>query len=421
MSFVDRNVKEPLFPADTFVTYDGGTRSGVLRSLAFNSNRFTSKDNGLWVAARDPAKKAHILKYAGALDMGNGSFFKERTDITEISHPDYTIGPKYPYTYKYSGPWLPGDSDRLRKLILEKIAWPSENDVSLDLFGLGGTAISRTLPTRSHVSLGVTLGELRKEGLPKIVGLSALDKHRGLGQKAGHEYLNVQFGWAPLISDFRKLLIAVRDSSRIIDEYRRKSDTHIRRRYHFPTSTETFDFVNTGTAPLPSLSAIWTGPSTSVRISGTYVSDAWFSGAYRYSVPVGTDVLSSMKQWESEANRLLGLRITPELLWNTTAWSWLLDWFMTIGNMVTNISYIGKDGLVLEYGYIMRSLKVDAHITTLGRPRDSATPASCRLVIDQKARRRASPYGFGINPSSLSAKQWSILGALGLTKAPGKL
>jgi len=48
-------------------------------------------------------------------------------------------------------------------------------------------------------------------------------------------------------------------------------------------------------------------------------------------------------------------------------------------------------------------------------------PISTSFRTTRKQRFRANPYGFARNPNSFSGKQWAILGALGLTKAPRRL
>jgi len=52
---------------------------------------------------------------------------------------------------------------------------------------------------------------------------------------------------------------------------------------------------------------------------------------------------------------------------------------------------------------------------------DAPTTLQVFFSHEKKTRVRASPYGFGLSLDGLSDKQWSILGALGLTKAPRSL
>lgn len=54
-------------------------------------------------------------------------------------------------------------------------------------------------------------------------------------------------------------------------------------------------------------------------------------------------------------------------------------------------------------------------------PRGVARPLGETIEVSRKVRRAASPYGFGLNAEAFSPKQWAILAALGLTRAPGRL
>lgn len=385
---------------------------------------FRSQPNPIWMAVHSDAykKQPDSVKRLKRFDMGNGSFLKESTTITNLSHPYHQTSPRGVLQVSYAGPFLPTTSSLLRQYCLELVPWPNKANVSLDLLGLGSAAINRTLPTRTHASLAVTLAELRKEGLPQLIGIQTLKGKNGPVKNLAGEYLNFEFGWKPLISDVEKLLVSVRDSRKILEQYQRNSGKSIRRRYNFPERRETFSVrreVLTPSYPASSNEYVGTGNGY-LTLSGVFTSNAWFSGAYRYLIPTDDSLMGKLKDWEREANLLLGTRITPEVIWNATSWTWLLDWFVNIGDVVSNISYLGQDGLVLHYGYIMRNTHLEARAHTTNVVRGSSRPLTCDVVIDQKARIKATPYGFGLNPESFTLKQWSILGALGLTRAPGK-
>lgn len=385
-------------------------------------NTFRSTPNPGWMAVKNQTILPRGIKRLKLLDLGNGDFHKEDSQIHSLSYPYHSTSPFGSLGIHYSGPFLPLPADLMRIYALEYVPWPDLSNVTAELFGLGGTAISRTLPNKDHMSLLTSLLELRKDGLPRLFSATlARGMDRPVKDTAG-QYLEYQFGWLPLINDVISLLTAVVDSKRILDEYRKLSGSHIRRRYAFDTIEKSFSDTRINTPPAPSSSNEYlsAGPVT-LDISGTYTSKAWFSGAYRFPVPESKDSETQMERWAKEANHLLGIGITPEVLWNVTSWTWLLDWFVNIGNIVTNISYLGRDGLVLHYGYIMRHVHLEATFVNRGYlPRGGVVPLSAKISIDQKARRKASPYGFGLNPESFSLKQWSILGALGLARSPGK-
>jgi hypothetical protein len=133
--------------------------------------------------------------------------------------------------------------------------------------------------------------------------------------------------------------------------------------------------------------------------------------------------MGRLRRYEALANHLFGTRITPELVWNLAPWSWAFDWFTNAGDVIHNISLLGVDGLVLQYGYAMRSMNVKHEMVQTvtsglgGRNLGFGGLTSTRLVFTEtKQRIRANPYGFGIDDLSLSGRQLAILAALGLTK-----
>jgi len=64
-------------------------------------------------------------------------------------------------------------------------------DNSLDTYG--AVAIARVEPTNPAADLSQALGELYRDGIPSLPG-----RQDG---NVGSEYLNLQFGWSPTISD----------------------------------------------------------------------------------------------------------------------------------------------------------------------------------------------------------------------------
>ena len=291
-------------------------------------------------------------------------------------------------------------------------------DATLNIFGT--TAIARVLPTNPNSSLSTALGELRKDGLPSIPGSSHREQ-ANIARRAGSEYLNAEFGWLPLINDIRSFADSVKRSRQIIDQYRRDSDRKIRRRYTpapVVLSTQVF------TGGQGQCSAFY--PVLDMSMTRTRVEEYSFSGAFRYHVPVGDDFYSRLRRYEQYSHRLFDTRLTPELLWNLAPWSWAVDWFTNAGDVIHNISALGADGLVMQYGYAMRHSLIDEIAIGTAKISSNRTvygPVSFRIKSETKQRVPAHPYGFGITDASLNKTQWAILAALGLTRGqrPGSL
>jgi hypothetical protein len=281
---------------------------------------------------------------------------------------------------------------------------------SSQLNSAGTTAIARTEPTDPSFAMSTFVGELR-EGLPGVVGSRLWKEQAAVARGAGSEYLNYEFGWKPLVSDVKKFANAVSNSHDIISGYRAGSGKKIRRRMVFPPGGSSRSFSGQ-VGSLPSSAGSFTGSGTISLENKT-----WFSGCFTYHVPMSDPQTADLKRYYSYARKLLGVEITPEVLWNLAPWSWAADWFGTAGDVFHNISALGRDGLVLRYGYVMAQSKLVTSFAgrnTGVNPKVSGTSTYTKIV---QQRQPATPYGFGVDLKSLSASQTAVLVALGLSRS----
>lgn len=325
-----------------------------------------------------------------------------------------------PLWYKYRGNLLPEDLSTYNwgsssPWATETAVNPSGEDT---LIQLGASAISRVAPTNPHASASVALGELKRDGLPALPGLTAAARGGRPSALAG-EYLNSEFGIRPLISDLKKLANAVSKSEKILSQYYRDSGRSIRRRYSFPSTTETRQFRKRhDVSPWPILmSDLWSYAYGNVDVTVYSTKETWFSGAFTYFAkpPSG---FSDFRAYAQEANHLLGLGITPSVVYDLTPWSWAADWFTNLGDVLNNISMMQTDGLVLRHGYIMERFTNRAVVTwSGGTARDGSKPAPTHeLKYEFKRRRRATPFGFGLLAKDFTPRQWAIIAALGISR-----
>lgn len=291
-----------------------------------------------------------------------------------------------------------------------------------ELDALGTTAIARSLPTNPLAGLATMLGELRSEGLPSIVGASSLRDRSLRARNAGGEYLNAEFGWRPLVNDVLSLAHAICDSDELLRKYEQESGKLLHRRYTFPDEITTeWSETSDGTAnrPVPAIrTAYWSGTGTLKTVKYTRIR-RWFSGAFTYYLaPQG-----SLARAEQLAAKRLGTRITPEVLWNLAPWTWAADWVSNIGDVIHNVSAFANDGLVMPYAYMMKESTISmTYFHSGAKTKRYGLDVACwqELETKRKQRRRATPYGFGLDPINFTNRQWAILGALGLSKAPAK-
>jgi hypothetical protein len=287
----------------------------------------------------------------------------------------------------------------------------------------GATAIARCEPTNSVGNAATFLGELLKDGLPALAGATVWKNRTDAARNSGEEYLNYQFGWRPLVEDVKNVGRAVIHARSILEQYERDAGKVVRRRYNFPIERSQTPIVrdNTPAIPLrvPINDRFFTGTVGAWSGVREIERSKWFSGAFTYYLPTGYDSRSMMDRYALEAEKLFGLSLTPDTLWQLAPWSWAADWFANTGDVLHNLSAYANQGLILRYGYIMEHTIVrDTYSCgNIAGGNFSGRPiAPLSFVTETKIRRQASPFGFGVSWGALSAFQTSILAALGITR-----
>lgn len=321
---------------------------------------------------------------------------------------------------------------------------------SSEIVEYGTRLIGTATPTKSAASLSTLLGELLLNAFPMLPGVHALDSIHGAKvarhsdddkkldfnpSTIGGEYLNIQFGWKPLIGDVKKILRAVKESNRLISQYMKDSGKVVRRRIDLPAKTEVSLEENAvpayrlyreqyGNYVFPALGGLEKA-SREYMLSQQYS----FVGAFSYYLPEDKSLLGKLERFDREADLVLGSRIDIETIWNLLPWSWFVDWFGTIGDTIANIDRFSSDGLVLRYGYLMRHTVAQytyrqpptLTFNPLNGDNGTLSARQHKFRRETKERVKASPYGFVLKDADLSATQWTILGALGMTKGPTSL
>lgn len=299
----------------------------------------------------------------------------------------------------------------------------SSSDSQLDQ--LGATAIARCKPTNSAANIGVAIGELVREGIPKLVTQSWKQRTSDLKGLAD-EHLNYQFGLKPLGQEIGSFAFQVTQAEKLLAQYERDAGRVVRRRYTFPPvkSTELVDGYGSDEPYYggPQYGLVNTNVNFTERqrlkILKTTEIKRWFSGAFIYYLPRGYDARNEMDRKALLAKEILGLDLDLETIWNLAPWTWAVDWFSNAGDVISNVNDFLEDGLVMPYGYMMEHSKV-SHQYTRARPdlmKGSRVDSVVTLVTETKIRRPANPFGFGFSGGALSPIQQSILAALGISK-----
>jgi len=303
--------------------------------------------------------------------------------------------------------------------------WPTAlNSSNSSLTALGATAASRCRPTAGEVDLSTALGELFRDGIPRLIGAKTWRERTLRARNAGDEYLNVEFGWDPLISDVKSFGETVINSHSILSQYERDRGRVIRRSYSFPVEESSTDIVlSTNKSPdgpllfdTPKIPGSLIGGKWS-RTTSTF-KRRWFSGAFVYGSPARVEHVQTSAGLAEEADRLFGVSLTPDVLWNLTPWSWAIDWFSNTGDVLSYMGDVISQGLVMQYGYFMEHTfqKVEYSLVGCSYKNEAIRVPNAVLVTETKSRTKANPFGFGVTWNGLSAAQAAILAALGISR-----
>jgi len=303
----------------------------------------------------------------------------------------------------------------------------SVRSTDAELAALGTTAIARCSPNNNVADMATALLETYHDGLPHILGHAFWESRSGrirdVHRSLGDEYLNVQFGWQPLLGDVHDFLHGVTRLSDIYEQYAKNSGKVVRRRYDFPSissEVETTFIPLAGATMVGNASSKWYYLNQLNYFGKVYRNRRidirrWFSGAFTYYVPPLED---SFVDHSNRAIETLGLDLNPETLWEIAPWSWAVDWFSNVGDLIHNANSWSTDGLVLKYGYIMEHSVVRDTYTWSGYSGLlplGTYPQRVVLECETKLRRRATPFGFGLS-GGLTNRQKAIAAALGLTR-----
>lgn len=321
--------------------------------------------------------------------------------------------------------------DHLIKIIYDGPVFPCNPSIvqfptsiastDVDLMKKGTTAIAECKPTNNVANVATSIGEIFREGLPKLFGATLWKDKTDIARNSD-EFLNLEFGWLPLLSDVRDVSYAAANADLILSQYERNAGKDVRRRYDFPverTHVSQYLMDLNGYVPFETQGSAMPGPPAKLyRTTKTY-KKTWFSGAFTYHLPTGYNSRNGMVSAAAKASHLLGLELTPEVVWNLTPWTWAIDWFSNAGDVVSNLSSWATDGLVMRYGYIMEHTRHEMNYIVVGQSRfkpGNIQPAMFTTFYETKKRRKATPFGFGGTWNGLTPRQLAISAALGISR-----
>jgi hypothetical protein len=406
-------------------TYDGNVTiiSNVVTSFehhkSLNGTQITVSEN-------HPSWRRRSKQDPVNWDDG-GPFYSQRRFCRFIGSPMATLqgidkDGETEYLTTYSGPCLPAG------YILDGMRWPdyqASSEGQLNAFGT--TAIARCKPAQPTAGLATALIELRREGLPSLVGAETWKARTAKARlnAAGGEYLNIEFGWKPLVNEIVNVAITIDQSERLINQYLRDAGRQVRRRYEFPPYQVQSTIVDQpNCSPYLASSGgglYWSHQMNQGRVilHRSVEKRCWFSGAFVYYLPTDSASGRAKDGREGALQRLLGFDLTPDTLWNAAPWSWAVDWMSNLGDVISNLQSWQRDGMAMRYGYVMEHVLHTHTYSFAGHTgfRSGYRPPVVQFVAETKRRCKASPFAFGQKYGQFTDRQWAIVAALGLSKA----
>lgn len=301
---------------------------------------------------------------------------------------------------------------------------------SIDL-QYGTKAIKESIPTKSDAHVTQLLAEL-KQDLPRGLIASTFAHKRFNPRGVGDDYLNYVFGIAPTISDIQDICKVIVSFDDRLNQYLRDNGQFVRRRFDFPVKRVSRSITRdervalSGTEALVSNSA-WASNFAHERedILGTAELTEerseryYFTGAFQYYLASAITPGGAIEQGAQIARKLLGIDgLTVDLAYQLTPFTWLLDWFANVGDLISNGEAFNRDNLVIRYGYLMRETRIKRLYTHTGAKFITGPTGPVRMTEEftQKKRVKATPFGFGLNADAFTEQQWAILIALGMTR-----
>ena len=385
----------------------------------WKKNGISNNSERTWTGKQVTVSSGHRRSRDGIYHEG-GPFFTTKAVPSVPTRSVRAIGTFSPGTkIRYNGPInIPMPTTPP----ISGIVASSDQDSSY-LDPLGATAIHIVDPTNPNAQFGIALGELLVDRYIPIPAIQSWRRRTEVAKAAGSEYLNAVFGWLPLTRDMKNTAQSIKDGNKIMENYQAASGTLVHREFSFDDIvSESSSIINpstrcqysgTGGGSFAGLNS--GGFPLTAKVSNT--TKRWFSGSFTYTSGSNSD-LQKCLGIGAQADKLFGISLTPDIVWELTPWSWAIDWFSNTGDVISNASSFGLAGLVMKYGYMMEETTsvITYSMPATGISGVTGAPPSCKWEITTKRRRPANPFGFGIGWEDLSPTQLAITAALGITR-----
>jgi hypothetical protein len=283
---------------------------------------------------------------------------------------------------------------------------PPQEDLTVS--ALGASLWASLKPAKPTVDIGVFIGELRD--LPKLLH-ATLDGIKTIGDV----YLAAQFGWKPLLTDILDMLRFMDRVERQIDFILNNAGKPVwcaTKPQETTTCSVLQDIRGTATQWLaPNIGPKFFGTTDNARnqniLTRDLVQRTWATGLFVFWFDKGR-----IPERAELRAKLAGLELTPKLVWELLPWTWIIDWFSNIDDILSNLVVEVADNQVSIYAYAMKeTLRTYTWWAT-----DGFGTGTVSRRFHTKIRDKISPFGLATYNTTLSDKQTAILAALSVQK-----
>jgi len=354
-----------------------------------------------------------------------GGFVLSPEWVADWYPTDKSSWPNRPVEQDESGPdnINPDDLSSLGPRAYAKLR-PKVNVVS----GFQTVVESRDIPSTLRTSwkgakeLWETIASQR-DLMPKYARAKALRSVMRFPKKASEHFLNTAFGWGPLVGDTRDVCNLVLFWSEHVEKARQRNDRWRQVTFHETVDAREdtlYSTTGTGNFASPSLGTSFVMPGSGrFEIVRQLTTKIWYKGSVRQYYPEfdaslmnGHPGLATVAQ----AIRLGGLEVNPVNIYKVLPWTWLVDWFVNVGDNIQALQDLATDAVAFRYVYVMRETARRILFRSKWTGVDGAEH-SCEWEANHTVKARfvgQSPFGFSMPPGGLSGKQQAIVAALGL-------
>lgn len=281
--------------------------------------------------------------------------------------------------------------------------------------------------------------------------LSAASKKKLL-KKGGELFLTWVFGIAPTLGDLNYVAETIirHDGhiKRYIEDQERNIRTSSKRSFWSDVAsgqsvsrfsqggTNNFS-INLGPATLKCAYLQIAGTGSSLNVLAPILDWSWKGSQslrtfanWEFFVPQPTKLPERAATYKEKAEKILGEGVSAATVYDLQPYTWMADWFFDVGGILHYQEALNNNQVASKSSGLSFYEKLGYRATFAGFNYDStgtlspyildrvnSVSASTTADYSHHERRGGSPYSVG--PTwAFNAQQWSILGALGLSKFP---